>query len=355
MNRFYINFEPKQTGGGGPGIKQTDSNPLYMRQVRPDDSQSAAPKDGYSENNSNEARVGASEVRGASEKEDADENKTENDRRGYGAYSDSYTEEGGGNYPGAENGFETPREPDTYPGGSMTFGGKYQKPDNIIVTDRDSVYEPPQTDMGNKNNIEQSENNNAALTEDGYGSADGANGAGSDGEDDSGANPGLNPPFDLFGFPGIGKITDTGKRPSSGGDEGIGAGSMIVQVFLAKQAIPLEGAKVLIESSSDNPDNIPPERYELYTDDSGRTPEVMLWAPSALISQSSGSTAVPYASYDISVSKEGYYNVYFKNATVFDGIVSIQNVEALPLGENGSHNAMVEEDNVFDETNEDIL
>ena len=170
MNRFYINFEPKQTGGGGPGIKQTDSNPLYMRQVRPDDSQSAAPKDGYSEKNSDE-----------SQKADADENKTENDRRGYGAYSDSYTEEGGGNYPGAENGFETPREPDTYPGGSMTFGGKYQKPDNIIVSDRDSVYEPPQTDMGNKNNIEQSENNNAALTEDGYGSADGANGAGSDG------------------------------------------------------------------------------------------------------------------------------------------------------------------------------
>lgn len=343
MNRFYINFEPKQTGADGPGIKQTDSNPLYMRQVRPDDSQSAAPKDGYSENNSDE-----------SQNADADENKTENDQRGYDVYNDN-SETRGDNYPGVQNGAETFKEPDTYPGGSMTFGGKYQKPDNIIVSDRDSVYEPPQTDMGNKNNTEQSENNNTALTEDGYGSTDGANGAGSSGEDDSGANPGLNPPFDLFGFPGIGKITDTGKRPSSGGDEGIGAGSMIVQVFLAKQAIPLEGAKVLIESSSDNPDNIPPERYELYTDDSGRTPEVMLWAPSALISQSSGSTAVPYASYDISVSKEGYYNVYFKNATVFDGIVSIQNVEALPLGENGSHNAMVEEDNVFDETNEDIL
>lgn len=346
MNRFYINFEPKQTGGDGPGIKQTDSNPLYMRQVRPDDSQSAAPKDGYSEKNSDE-----------SQKADADENKTENDRRGYGAYSDSYTEEGGGNYPDAQNNSGTPKEPDTYPGGSMTFGGKYQKPDNIIVSDRDSVYEPPQTDMGNKNNIKQSEqikNNDTNLTEDGYGSIGSANGAGTDDGDGSGANPGLNPPFDLYGFPGTGIKENTSARSSSSG-ENMGAGSMIVQVFLAKQAIPIEGAKVLIESSSDNPDNIPPERYELYTDDSGRTPEVMLWAPSALISQSSGSTAVPYALYDISVSKEGYYNVYFKNATVFDGIVSIQNVEALPLSENGSHNAMVEEDNVFDETNEDIL
>lgn len=347
MNRFYINFEPKQTGGGGSGIKQTDSNPLYMRQVQLSDSHDSAQKDSYSENNSKETR-------GASQNAESDENNTENDPGGYGLYGDSYTEAGGGNYPGVQNNSGTLKEPDTYSGGSMTFGGKYQKPDNIIVSDRDPVYEPPQNDMGNKNNIEQTKNNDTNLTEDGRGSTGSANGAGPDGDDDSGANPGLNPPFDLYNFPGIGIKENTNAR-SSASCENMGAGSMIVQVFLAKQAIPLEGAKVLIESSSDNPDNIPPERYELYTDGSGRTPEVMLWAPSALISQSSGSTAVPYALYDISVSKEGYYNVYFKNATVFDGIVSIQNVEALPLGENGSHNAMVEEDNVFDETNEDIL
>ncbi len=118
-----------------------------------------------------------------------------------------------------------------------------------------------------------------------------------------------------------------------------GAGYLQVQVTSANGAIPEEGAQVLI---FDYPDEgggkFSQLLMSLKTDSSGQTPTVELPAPPKSVSQTPGDVK-PYSSYNIEVSKEGFYNVEGVGVPVFDGVTSLQKINLIPQNANSPYPA----------------
>ncbi len=108
-----------------------------------------------------------------------------------------------------------------------------------------------------------------------------------------------------------------------------GKGSLVVQVTLARGAIPVEGAKVTISSAEEEPVVI----SEMYTDKSGRTTQLSLPAPQSGLSQAPGGVIRPYSIYNIKIEFPGYYTEKAINVPIFDKINSIQPVALEPLPE----------------------
>lgn len=90
--------------------------------------------------------------------------------------------------------------------------------------------------------------------------------------------------------------------------------------------IPIEGATVIIKKDIGGNTFI---SQVLTTDTDGKTDLLRLPAPDRSLSMEPGN-AVPYASYDVSVSADGYLTSDFYNIPVFDGITSIQPVVMKP-------------------------
>lgn len=110
-----------------------------------------------------------------------------------------------------------------------------------------------------------------------------------------------------------------------------GEGSLVVQVTLAKGAIPVEGANVTVtETKSSSP------IATLVTDKSGQTKPLFLPAPSAEFSQTPNGSIRPYSIYNIKIEFPGYYVEEAINVPIFDKINSIQPVSLVPLPENQS-------------------
>ena len=111
-----------------------------------------------------------------------------------------------------------------------------------------------------------------------------------------------------------------------------GNGKLIVQVTLARQAIPLENAKVTVNSTNGSPIEINEVRY---TGQNGRTEPIDLPAPPVYYSKQPQEKVQPYAVYDVKSELDGYYTIEnAKHALVFDDIASIQNIEMIPNEEN---------------------
>lgn len=106
-------------------------------------------------------------------------------------------------------------------------------------------------------------------------------------------------------------------------------GYLIVNVSTARGAIPLAGASVTV--MYEEPDNSSVFTV-LTTDQSGKTARVELPAPDRALSEAPGSVK-PYATYTLSIDREGYYTVTNTGVPVFAGVTSIQPVEMLPLAE----------------------
>lgn len=116
--------------------------------------------------------------------------------------------------------------------------------------------------------------------------------------------------------------------------ENTGTGKLVVQVYVASGALPVEGAKVTV---TDADGNVVAERI---TDISGVASVEKLTAPAAEYSQQPG-RVIPYSTYNILVSHPGYYTAQFLNVPVFDKNESIQPVGLIPLGENATENERI--------------
>ena len=110
------------------------------------------------------------------------------------------------------------------------------------------------------------------------------------------------------------------------------SGYLIVNVYTARGAIPLKDASVTV--SYENPESTSVAAV-LTTDMSGKTPKAELPAPSRELSEVPGNTK-PYATYTVTVEKDGYYSVTNTGVPIFSGVTSIQPVEMLPLAEYNS-------------------
>lgn len=128
------------------------------------------------------------------------------------------------------------------------------------------------------------------------------------------------------------------------------SGSLIVSVFTASGAIPIEGAIVTIRGSEQANSGV---RNVFYTDKSGNTERIILPAPPASMSEAPGNER-PYARYNIEIDKEGFNPRTFINVPVFAGTTSIQPVNLIPKTEYEGNAVLPNEGNTTESQNPEL-
>lgn len=103
-------------------------------------------------------------------------------------------------------------------------------------------------------------------------------------------------------------------------------GTLTVVVRTASGALPVPDAQVTIRSGEGEEALF---LRTVTTDESGRTPTLILEAPSREDSLSPGG-AHPYAVYDIQTVKDGFYTGQNLSVPLFAGVHSVQPVELIP-------------------------
>ncbi len=115
-------------------------------------------------------------------------------------------------------------------------------------------------------------------------------------------------------------------QPNS--DDMTGTGNLIVNVTTVRGLYPIEGAKVTVfTGDNDNMEVI----SEVITDRSGKTPAIELSAPSIRFSESPDPSERPYAYYNVRTVADGFVENLNYNASVFDSVTSLLNVNLQPL------------------------
>lgn len=109
-----------------------------------------------------------------------------------------------------------------------------------------------------------------------------------------------------------------------------GIARLRVWVTTARQAIPIEGARVVVTQEDGSEQAL---RWVLTTDQDGNTEIVELPAVPAEYSQRPG-VPHPYTSYTIEISKPGYFTVRNNHVPLYGGVTAIQPVDLTPLPEN---------------------
>ena len=109
-----------------------------------------------------------------------------------------------------------------------------------------------------------------------------------------------------------------------------GKGKLRARVTTAGITMPLTGAKVTVSRFAEDGkgEDI---LYTAYTDENGLTDFFILDAPPSGNSESPESTGPAYASYNMTVTKDGYYTVKNIGIPIFEGVSSAQPVVMLPL------------------------
>ena len=130
-----------------------------------------------------------------------------------------------------------------------------------------------------------------------------------------------------------------------------GTGYLTVRVTTVGGAIPLSDATVIVRgNTADNSGVI----FTLPTDRDGMTQKISLPAPPASLSTVPGNTK-PYATYNIDVSRSGYFTNNYQNVPIFDRITALQQVELVPLSANGTGDNFTPNDTRFYESENPTL
>ena len=109
-------------------------------------------------------------------------------------------------------------------------------------------------------------------------------------------------------------------------------GLLIVNVSYAGRVYPIEGALVTVLQKNGEGLRIISVSP---TDESGKTKQISLPAPSRSLSQEYENTVQPFALYDATVTRKGFADVVLTDIPVFDGVLSVQRVSLLPAAYDG--------------------
>ena len=109
-------------------------------------------------------------------------------------------------------------------------------------------------------------------------------------------------------------------------------GTLRVEVYIAREALPLPGALVEIYNVNEWQSGSPPIA-RLIVDESGQTEAVTLNAPDAELSQSPCEGVIPYSTYDVIVQMSGYQSQLILGVQIFAGVEALQQVEMVPTQE----------------------
>lgn len=132
-------------------------------------------------------------------------------------------------------------------------------------------------------------------------------------------------------------------------------GYMIVRVTTARGAIPLGGATVTVSNYAPEFVDGRGDTIAVYTTNaSGLTERFPLPAPPRENSMKPNN-GKGYQTYNISVAKDGYYQQYYLNAPVFEGITAIQSADMIPLPDNGQTDNFTTENSIFFESENGAL
>ncbi len=119
-----------------------------------------------------------------------------------------------------------------------------------------------------------------------------------------------------------------------------GEGKLVVNVTTVRGLYPVKNALVSVfKGTVDNMELIAKEN----TDESGKTPEINLPAPPAVLTESPENTVRPYAFYNILTEADGFISNINYNAAVFDGVTSLQNVDMIPLSKENNRPIITDE------------
>ena len=122
-----------------------------------------------------------------------------------------------------------------------------------------------------------------------------------------------------------------------------GTGYLQVRVSTAQSAVPLENALVILRRVKEDGGGLV---KNVYSDQSGLTQRIALQTVSRELTEVPGNIQ-PFRTYDMEVSKEGYYTQFYQNVPIFDGITSVQSAEMIPLPQNGYENGLSPDDSRF--------
>lgn len=106
-------------------------------------------------------------------------------------------------------------------------------------------------------------------------------------------------------------------------------GYLLVQAFGSRESFGEKGVKVTVGGAE-----------TLFTDENGFTKTITLSAPNQALSESPGNPS-PYTMVDITAEKEGFYTIVIKNVQIFSGEVTQQQIQMLPVPENGEVRTVV--------------
>lgn len=106
-------------------------------------------------------------------------------------------------------------------------------------------------------------------------------------------------------------------------------GYLLVQAFGSRESFGEKGVKVTVGGAE-----------TLFTDENGFTKTITLSAPNQALSESPGNPS-PYTMVDITAEKEGFYTIVIKNVQIFSGEITQQQVQMLPVPENGEVRTVV--------------
>lgn len=131
-----------------------------------------------------------------------------------------------------------------------------------------------------------------------------------------------------------------------------GTGYLIVRATTARGAIPLEGAQVTVrnrlpEFEEERGDAI----TSVVTDRSGNTRRIELPTLPKAASETPANRK-PYATYDVEVFRDGYYQHRYYGIPVFDGITAVQQADLIPLPENGFPDGITPDGTLYFRTDE---
>ena len=132
-----------------------------------------------------------------------------------------------------------------------------------------------------------------------------------------------------------------------------GYGTFALHAYTANGAYPVSGALVRIQSTNNQTEII---QRSLITDEDGTTPRIKLPAPSYELSLEPENTEAPYATYNIEISKDGYYSKQILNVAIFDDVdatLPISMIPFIPYSEGGKYprgniNAVITENKLLE-------
>ena len=100
-------------------------------------------------------------------------------------------------------------------------------------------------------------------------------------------------------------------------------GYLVVQTYVSRESYGVPDTRITLGDGT-----------TLTTDENGFTPKIEIEAPDKILTESPGATA-PFTLLDMTLEKEGYFTIELKNVQVFSGETSVQQVQMLPIPENG--------------------